>query len=256
VKRLRTQCMTGNQAVLSPQGVTIALARQICFCATLSSAVQRIGQFGKDDRARLSAGRGVGRFGGVYDALMPSGPMDETLPDALTAGSPDSYQQQFMAYAEPLRQYAARFVRSREAAEDLVQDAFWRLWRVWPRLAPDTNVRAYLYTAVRHHALNHLRRARVEARGLAYVTPPPFSERPILPSDAEAQIAADETTAAVERVIAGLSHRQRQIAWMRLRDQLSSTDIAAQLGISPRTVEGHVTHLTRTLREQLPLLLD
>jgi RNA polymerase sigma-70 factor (family 1) len=173
-----------------------------------------------------------------------------------TTDESDAYQQQFVSYAEPLRQYATRFVRSREAAEDLVQEAFWRLWRVWPRLGPETNVRAYLYAAVRHHALNHLRRARVEARGLLYVTPPPFSEGPILPSEAETQIAADETTAAVERVIAGLSHRQRQIARMRLRDQLSSADIASQLGISTRTVDGHIAQLTRTLREQLPLILD
>jgi RNA polymerase sigma-70 factor, ECF subfamily len=173
-----------------------------------------------------------------------------SIRDASTA-----YEEQFVAHGDALRRYATRLIGSQEAAEDVVQDAFWRLWRVWPRLTPDTNVRAYLYTTVRHHALNYLRRQRVEERSRVYVTPPPVSEGPVLPSDGEAQVASDEITAAVERVIGGMPRRQRQIAILRLRDQLSTTDIAERLGISPRTVEGHIAQLTRTLREELPLIL-
>ena len=179
------------------------------------------------------------------------GGIDARADDASAA----DFRRTFEAYGDALRRYAARFVRSRESAEDLVQEAYWRLWRVWPRLAPDTNVRAYLYTSVRNNALNHLRRQRAEDRGLTYVTPPPFSEGPVLPSDGESQIAADEITAAVERVVAGMPSRQREIAALRLRDQLSTADIATRLGISPRTVETHIARITRTLREQLPLLL-
>lgn len=173
------------------------------------------------------------------------------------AGDPATaaFQRLFETYAEALRRYAVRFVQSRASAEDLVQDAYWGLWRVWPQLAPDTNVRAYLYASVRNHALNHLRRQRAEDRSLAYVTPPPFHEGPVLPSDGESQVAADEITAAVERVVAAMPRRQREIAALRLRDQLSTADIAARLGISPRTVETHIARITRTLRDQLPLLL-
>ena len=40
-----------------------------------------------------------------------------------------TFRQLFDTHAEALRRYARRFVRSREAAEDLVQDVFFRLWR-------------------------------------------------------------------------------------------------------------------------------
>lgn len=166
-----------------------------------------------------------------------------------------AFRHVFDRHGDALRRYAARFVRSREAAEDLVQETYWRLWRVWPQLAADTNLQAYLYTSVRNHSLNHLRRQRAEERRLAYVTVPPFSEGPTLMTEGEAQIAAEEITAAVERVVAGMPRRRREIAALRLRDQLSTADIAARLGVSPRTVEAHIAKITRTLREQLPLLL-
>ena len=180
---------------------------------------------------------------------------DEEEKGASIRDASTAYEKQFVAHGDALRRYSTRFIGSPEAAEDVVQEAFWRLWRVWPRLTPDTNVRAYLYTAVRHHALNYLRRRRVEERNRVYVTPPPVSEGPILPSDGEAQIASDEIAAAVERIIGSMPRRQRQVAVLRLRDQLSSADIARMLGISTRTVEGHIAQITRTLREQLPLLL-
>lgn len=181
----------------------------------------------------------------------PAPVVDRTADPAALA----AFRRVFDQHGDALRRYAARFVRSREAAEDLVQEVYWRLWRVWPQLAPDTNLQAYLYTSVRNHSLNHLRRQRAEERRLAYVTPAPFSEGPVLLTEGEAQIAADEITAAVERVVAGMPRRRREVAALRLRDQLSTADIAARLGVSPRTVETHIAKITHTLREQLPLLL-
>ncbi len=41
-----------------------------------------------------------------------------------------------------------------------------------------------------------------------------------------------------------------------LRRQLSTAAIAQRLGISPRTVEGHIARATKALREQLPAPLS
>lgn len=167
-----------------------------------------------------------------------------------------TFRQIFDAHAEALRRYAHRFVRSREAAEDLVQDVFFRLWRGWEQVENGPNLRAYLYVATRSRALNHLARERAEDRAYTLAFPRGIvAEEPALPPEADRNLDVDEISRAIERVLDTMPPRQREVAALRLRHQLSTAEIAKRLGISPRTVEVHIARATKALREQLPALL-
>jgi len=173
-------------------------------------------------------------------------------------GAADSalFSHVFETHRVALRRYAERFVQSRDTAEDLVQDVFSRLWVRWKGIDVASNVRAYLYQATRTHALNHLERRRIEQRGLLrYVGPVSTDLGPALPPEGEARVQADDVTRAVERVLRLMPPRQREVASLRLRDQLTTREIAVKLGISPRTVEVHIARATRLLRDRLPTLL-
>src|SRR6202022_1472627 len=85
------------------------------------------------------------------------------VPD-VSGSDASMFRQLFEGHSEALRRYAQRIVRSRDAAEDLVQDAFLRLWRSWGRVEIGPNPRAYLYVLTRSLALNHLKREKTEAR--------------------------------------------------------------------------------------------
>jgi RNA polymerase sigma-70 factor (ECF subfamily) len=164
------------------------------------------------------------------------------------------------AHGAALRHYAQRIVRSRETAEDVVQDVFLRLWRSWGRVEIGLGTRAYLYIATRARALSYLERERSAQRrddlsvprGPRGIT----AEGPALPPEGEATLEADAITRAIEQVLAGMPPRQREVATLRLRHQASTAEIAWCLGISPRTVECHIARATRTLRRELPGLLD
>lgn len=173
-------------------------------------------------------------------------------------GAVDSalFSHVFDLHRVALRRYAERFVKSRDTADDLVQDVFSRLWTRWKGIDVSSNVRAYLYQATRTHALNHLERRRVEQRALLrYVGPVSTDVGPVLPPEGEARVRADDITRAVEQVMRLMPPRQREVAGLRLRDQLTTPEIAAKLGISPRTVEVHIARATRMLRDRLPALL-
>ncbi len=172
------------------------------------------------------------------------------------AGDALSFRELFDAHAEALRRYARRFVRSREVAEELVQEVFFRLWRAWDTVDRGPNIRAYLYVATRSRALNHLKRERSEARMHAHVFPRGIdSDEPALPPDADRSLETDDVARAIQRVLDAMPPRQREVAGLRLGRQLSTAAIARQLGISPRTVEVHIARTTKALREQLPALL-
>jgi RNA polymerase sigma-70 factor, ECF subfamily len=181
---------------------------------------------------------------------------DGGTPLAQDASSRPTFRELFDAHAEALRRYARRFVRSRETAEDLVQEVFFRLWRGWEQVDTGTGIRAYLYVATRSRALNHLAHERAEDRAYTLAFPRGIvAEEPALPPEADRNLDVDDISRAIEQVLDTMPPRQREVAALRLRHQLSTADIARRLGISPRTVEVHIARATKALREQLPALL-
>jgi len=162
----------------------------------------------------------------------------------------------FQRHAAALLRYAQRLVRSRAAAEDVVQDVFFRVWMRPSGAAPMGNVRAYLYKVTRSRAFDYLTHERSEERRREELQVRGLSERgPILPPPDDPSAVVDEITHAVERVVRGMPPRQREVAFLRFREELTTAQIAARLGISSRTVEAHMACVTKTLREELPKLL-
>lgn len=121
----------------------------------------------------------------------------------------------FEAYAAPLVLYARQWL-ARQAAEDVVQEAFVRLML---QKNPPDNVRAWLYRTVRNLSISHWRsaqrRLRIEksiAREERYFEPP-----------AERWLDAQTATEAMQE----LPPSTREIIVLRIWGQLKLAEIAA-----------------------------
>jgi RNA polymerase sigma-70 factor (sigma-E family) len=127
------------------------------------------------------------------------------------------------------------FVDDRNAAEDLVQEAFIRLARSAHRLRDPAKGPAYLRSIVLNLARDHNRRGLV-------------SLRHHLPSDDQAAVedvvSLREDQQRVIDALRELPHRQRDCIVLRYYDELGIDDIASTLGISRNSVK---THLGRGL---------
>jgi RNA polymerase sigma factor (sigma-70 family) len=157
----------------------------------------------------------------------------------------------FARHANELRRYAQRIVTTRDAAEDVVQDVFLRLWLRRDRVELGGAMRSYLYLSTRARAFDALARLRRDARrggGEA------AAER-VDAVDVTEPLDGARIECAIAHVMATMPPRQRAVATLRLHHHRSAADIGRELGISPRTVEAHVARATRTLRAQLPRLL-
>ena len=141
----------------------------------------------------------------------------------------------FRQEASSLVRLARLFVDDRNAAEDLVQEAFIRLARSAHRLRDRAKAPAYLRSIVLNLARDHNRRGLV-------------SLRHHLPSDDQAavedEITLREDQQRVIDALRELPHRQRDCIVLRYYDELGIDDIAATLGISRNSVK---THLSRGL---------
>lgn len=164
----------------------------------------------------------------------------------LREGDRGALEAVFRALHDPLVGYAARHLNpdDRDAASDVVQDAFLRVWKGRERLDPQRSLKAFLYQTVRNQALNRSRDARTRAALLAerYEAPIQASPRP------DETFRADELRTRLEGWIDALPERQQEALRLSRFEGLDHREIADVMGCSPRTVNNHLVRALRTIR--------
>lgn len=166
-------------------------------------------------------------------------------------GDERAFESLYLTHHEALWRFAYTYVRSRDVAEELVQDVFLAVWGTRATWEVNTRVRAWLYASVRHLALNHLRHERVVTRTTGADHRVPGADN-TPPMDQQLALEAEEIDQAVVHAIAALPERRRIAMTLRWKHDMSSLEIARVLGTSPEAVR---TLLTRA-RADLAALLE
>ncbi len=154
----------------------------------------------------------------------------------------------YRAEGASLVRLARLFVDDRNAAEDIVQEAFLRLARAASRIRSDDAAPAYLRSIVLNLARDHNRRGLVSLRHHS------TSE---LHADAHAAdaladpLVSGEQHAAVLRAVADLPARQRDCITLRYFDELGIEAIATTLGVSANSVKTHLQRGLARLEQKL-----
>ncbi|MEM1117762.1 MAG: sigma-70 family RNA polymerase sigma factor [Bacteroidota bacterium] len=165
----------------------------------------------------------------------------------IRAGDLSAFEALFRALHAPLVRFARTYTPRPEAADDVVQEAFARLWERRDRLDPERSVRALLFQAVRNRALNASRDRRTREDLLQQHAEAPASG-PLLPDD----LAHGETLGAhLRRCLDALPDRQREALTLTRLDGLSHAEAADIMGCAARTVNNHIVRGLHTLRERL-----
>jgi RNA polymerase sigma-70 factor (sigma-E family) len=118
------------------------------------------------------------------------------------------------------------------SAEDVVQEAFYGLYRRWDRLADPAGALYYVRTSVLNGCRSALRRQAVR-RG--FVQHGPRADPPPAVS-AETVVLGGEEREDVIRALRRLPDRQREVLMLRFYAELPDEQIARVMGIRPGTV--------------------
>src|SRR5260370_13637195 len=89
---------------------------------------------------------------------------DRQWVDRIHAGDSRAFDEMVVAYYESLLRLALSYVRSRDLAEEVVQDVFLAIWQQRTSWSPNRALRVYLYAATRNRAFSQLRHRVVEER--------------------------------------------------------------------------------------------
>ncbi|CAN5454066.1 N/A [soil metagenome] len=150
----------------------------------------------------------------------------------------------FIDEGASLVRLARLFTDDRNAAEDLVQEAFIRLHRSADRIEHEDKAAAYLRSIVLNLARDHNRRGLMSLRHQEAMLPggDKAGERP------DELVVGDEQRALVLRALRDLPVRQRDCLALRFYSELGEREIAETLGISPNSVKTHVRRGMAALR--------
>jgi RNA polymerase sigma-70 factor (ECF subfamily) len=142
----------------------------------------------------------------------------------------ESFESVFLRHWHVVYAVLFRLVGSREEAEDLAQEVFFRLYKKPLPATSTTNVGGWLYRVATNLGYNSLRgRRRRDARELRVAPDAPARGTPL------EQVLVLEATAEVRRALADLPNRQQ--ACLVLRHQgFSYAEIAESLGVNPSSV--------------------
>ncbi len=154
--------------------------------------------------------------------------------------------------AELFRLEGARLVRmarlftdDRNAAEDLVQEAFIRLHRAAHRIQDPEKAAPYLRSIVVNLARDHNRRGLMSLR---HQEAEPSGTEPDIPEDV---LMLDDERRRVLEEVRELSPRQRDCILLRFYLDLSESEIAETLDISKNSVKTHCRRGMEALRNRL-----
>lgn len=159
----------------------------------------------------------------------------------------DAFCELYAAYKNRLIYFAMRFLKSREYAEDIFQDAFAVVWQGRRFINPDASFSAYLYTIVRNRILNQLRDLSNQDKLREQI----LSQAVNYTNETKDEIIANDLRQFISRALQQLTPRQREIFQMSRERQMSHREIAEVLGISVNTVQESISISLRTLRTYL-----
>jgi RNA polymerase sigma-70 factor (sigma-E family) len=147
--------------------------------------------------------------------------------------------------ARSLVRLARIFTDDRAGAEDIVQEAFIRMYHATDRVRDRSKSVSYLRSIVLNLARDHNRRGLMSLRHQDALADRRVPEQP------DEHVARTESQAEVLDALATLSARQRDCLVLRFYMELSEREIAETLAISPNSVKTHCRRGMEALAETL-----
>ena len=164
---------------------------------------------------------------------------------ALKMDSHEAFVQIFRRYYPDLDFFVSRFIPDMETCEDIVQEAFIKIWANRKFLEIRTSLKTYLVSLVQNLALNEIKHRKVKTlyRNMYHEM--------IMSLPADEHILYTELNDAVENLFSQLDPEVLETYMLSRSHHLKYTEIAKKLNISVRTVEARISKTIRFLQSNL-----
>lgn len=156
----------------------------------------------------------------------------------------DSFQKIFERYNIPLFKFSLSYLKSKEAAEDVVQEVFITIWKNRKELKTDTSFKSYLFTI----ALNVIRKQFNKLAKLRECQHDILINLSIHKSDFDDNPDYQTLLNKLDEFISRMPEKRKQVFIKKKIEEKSLKEISQELLITTKTVEYHITEAMKFLK--------
>lgn len=171
---------------------------------------------------------------------------DEVLIGRIAGGDRLAMQVLFARHHVKVYRFVLRLVRNESAAEDLISEVFFDVWRQAGKFEGRSAVSTWLLSIARFKALSALRK-----RGEAELDDETASAIEDQSDDPEVTLAKKDKGAALRQCLSGLSVEHREIIDLVYYHEKSVAEVAGIVGIPEATVKTRMFYARKKLSELL-----
>ncbi len=165
-------------------------------------------------------------------------------------GDIKAFEILFRKYYPPLSYYAVTITGISDAAEDIIQDLFYHLWKERGQIQIFSSLKSYLYSAVRNRSLQYCERRKLDERyrgsnlnlGSQATEPDSLNE-----------IEYRELEQIIKKSLERMPPRRVEIFRMHRFGNQKYREIAQALSLSVKTVEAEMTKALKEIRKEIEL---
>jgi RNA polymerase sigma-70 factor (ECF subfamily) len=155
-----------------------------------------------------------------------------------------TYEQIFNTHSETLRNFVYYKCGDIQQAEDIVQNAFVKLWNNCSKIVFE-KAKSFLYTVSRNEFLNEVAHKKIVLQHQVHLAKSSTNESP------EFLLEEKEFMLKLKTVIADLPEKQREVFLLSRIDKKKYSEISEIIGISVKAVEKRMSQALITLRARI-----
>ncbi|HSC37691.1 MAG TPA: sigma-70 family RNA polymerase sigma factor [Chitinophagaceae bacterium] len=170
-------------------------------------------------------------------------PSETELLQLIAQGDTVAFRRLFDRYRDPVFTFAMHYTHRQDAAEEIVQETFLKLWLLREKLPLVERFEAWLFVVTRNFSYSYLRKLAREAALLQQwgASQVQDVETP------DEWLLSKEYAQLLERAIDQLSPQQKQVYTLYRNSRLRQEDIARELGLALSTVKTHLSLAKRSI---------
>ncbi|MGN1220212.1 MAG: RNA polymerase sigma-70 factor [Candidatus Cryptobacteroides sp.] len=166
---------------------------------------------------------------------------------SVSEGDRQAFGRLFSYYYPRVATFVGEIVNDSNAAEDIAQDIFAKLWLMKVSITGIRNFGSYLYVASRNSALLYLKKKcpSVNIDDIDFIVEASVDDR----------ITADEKELAIRKAVANMPERRKEVFVKSRWEGKSNDEIASEMGISKKTVENMLNAALKEIRRILAVIV-
>lgn len=158
-----------------------------------------------------------------------------------------AFDMLYKKYSRKLYKFGYSILKSTEESENLIQDVFLSLWENRHKVEKDSSIKSYIFTITYNSAISIIRKKARKSEFFEYLK----TQQEIIEEPVNVELEYKELTNKLDEIIKVLPQRQREVYVMHKVEGLKYCEIAERMNISVNTIENHMSHALKTIREKL-----